>query len=132
MANITGLIQRITNIPGLTQRIKPSELYKTACSMGRGYNFGYNGWKAIGEYLENLSDDIEEPITIDIISICCEYSSADSTGEWWQEYGQYSTIDQGEWAEADNDAKLELIRDYLEYNTSIVCCEDDCIIWQAF
>ena len=26
----------------------------------------------------------------------------------------------------------QAIRDYLEYNTSVVCCEDDCIIWQAF
>lgn len=122
MANFTGLINRVIH----------SDLYHMACRMDRGHNFGYNGWQAIGEYLESLSYDIGEPIEVDIIGICCEYSKADSTEEWWEENGKHSTIDQGEWAEADNDAKLELILGYLEYNTSIVCCKDDCIIWQAF
>ena len=36
------------------------------------------------------------------------------------------------WEDADEDAKLELIRDCLQYNTSVVCCEDDCIVWMAF
>ena len=124
MAKITGLINRVIHL----------DLYHMACRMDRGNNFGYNGWKAIGEYLENLSEDIGEPIEIDIIAICCEYRSADSVDEWWQDYyhGQYTSIDPEEWAEADEDTKLELIRDYLEYNTSVVCCESDCIIWQAF
>ena len=122
----------MANFTGLINRVNPSELYHMACRIDRGEQFGYNGWQAIGEYLENLSDDIGEPIEVDIIGICCEYSKADSTDEWWQEYGEYSTIDPDELEESDDDTKLELIRDYLEYNTSVVCCEDDCIIWQAF
>lgn len=122
----------MANITGLIQRVNPSELYHMACRMDRGHNFGYNGWKAIGEYLENLSDDIGEPIEVDIVGICCDYSKADSAEEWWQDYGKYSTIDPEEWAEADNDAKLGLLRDYLEDRTNVVCCKEDCIIWQAF
>lgn len=122
----------MANITGLVQRVNPSELYHMACRVHRGHNFGYNGWKAIGEYLESLSDDIGEPIEADIIAICCDFSKADSANEWWQEYGQYSTIDPEELEDASEDDKLELIRDYLEYNTSVVCCESDCIIWQSF
>ena len=122
----------MANITGLINRINPSELYNMACRMHRGYNFGYNGWEAIGEYLENLSEEIGEPIEVDIVDICCNYDKADSMSEWWEENGEYSTIDPGEWAESDEDTKLELIREYLEYNTSVVCCEDDCIIWQVF
>ena len=60
--------------------------------------------------------------------------SRDSETAWrcTGNYGEYSTIDPEEWEESDEDAKLELIQDYLEYNTSVVCCESDCIIWQAF
>lgn len=122
----------MANIAGLFQRVNPSELYNMACRMDRGHNFGYNGWKAIGEYLESLSDDIGEPIEIDIITICCDFSKADSVGEWWENYGQYSNIDPEEWENADEDDKLELIREYLEDKTSVVCCKDDCIIWQVF
>lgn len=117
---------------GLIRRVDASELYHMACRMDRGHNFGYNGWQAIGEYLENLSDDIGEPIEVDIIAICCEYSSADNVDEWWSEYGDYCNIDPQEWQEAGEDEKLELIRDYLEDNTIIICCDNDCIIWQAF
>ena len=28
--------------------------------------------------------------------------------------------------------KLKAIEKYLNQNTSVVCCEDDCIIWAAF
>lgn len=122
----------MAKLTGMIQRVGASELYHMACSMDRGEQFGYNGWQAIGEYLEHLGEDIGEPIEVDIVGICCDYASADSTDEWWQEYGEYSTIDPEEWEESDEDAKLELIQDYLEYNTSVVCCEDDCIIWQAF
>ena len=117
---------------GLIQRVNPTELYHMACRMDRGHNFGCNGWQEIGEYLENLSDDMGEPVEIDIIAICCDYASADNVNEWWQAYGQYCTIDPEEWQEADEDDKLELIRDYLEDRTSVVCCKDDCIIWLAF
>lgn len=122
MANITGLINRVSS----------SELYHMACRMDRGHNFGYKGWEAIGEYLEDYSDAIGETVEVDIIGICCDYSKADSVGEWWQDYGQYSNIDPEEWTEASEDDKLGLILDYLEDRTSVVCCEEDCIIWQAF
>ena len=58
----------MANITGLINRVNPSELYHMACRMDRGEQFGYNGWKAIGEYLENLSEDIGEPIEVGIVS----------------------------------------------------------------
>ena len=122
----------MAKLTGMIQRVGASELYHMASRTGRGEQFGYNGWQAIGEYLESLSDDIGELIEVDIVGICCDYASADSTDEWWQENGQYSTINPDEWLEADEDEKLELLRDYLEYNTSVVCCESGCIIWLAF
>ena len=122
----------MANFTGLVHRVNPSDLYHMACRMDRGEQFGYEGWEAIWEYLENLSDEIGEPIEADVIAICCDYAKVDSADEWWEENGQDSTIDAEEWENADEDDKLELIQDYLEYNTSVVCCESDCIIWLAF
>ena len=122
----------MANIAGLIKHVSASELYHMACRMDRGEQFGYEGWEAIGEYLENLSDEIGEPIEVDVIAICCDYASADSTDGWWQDYGQYSTIDPKDWQNSDEEDKLELLRDYLEDRTSVVCCSKDCIIWRAF
>lgn len=112
--------------------INPSDLYHMACRMDRGHNFGYNGWRAIGEYLEELSDGIGEDVEVDIIAICCDYSMVEDVSDWWKEYGVYSDIDSDEWEEMDDDEKLEAIRDYLQDNTSVVICEENLIIWQSF
>lgn len=116
----------------LINTVNPSDLYHMACRMGRGDQFSYEGWNAIGDYLENLSDDIGEDELDDIVGICCEYSMSESVDDFWNEYGEYSSIDPEEWEEMDEEEKLEAIEEYLQDNTSIVCCDENCIIWQAF
>lgn len=116
----------------LIKTISSSDLYHMACRMDCGHNFGYDGWLAIGDYLEQLSDDTGENIEVDIVGICCEYNMSEDVRDWWGGYGDYSGIDSNEWEEMDDDEKLEAIENYLQDNTSIVCCDDDCIIWQAF
>ena len=116
----------------LIQTIIPSDLYHMACKMGRGDAFGYNGWEAIGEHLEQLSDDIGQDVEVDIVGICCDYSMAEGADEWFCEHAQYAAIDPEEWEDMNEEEKIEAIRDYLEENTMVVCCESDMIIWQAF
>lgn len=116
----------------LIQTVNPSDLYHMACRMDRGNQFGYDGWNAIGEYLENLSEDIGEDIEADIIAICCDYTMSESVDDWWTHYGIYSYIDSDDWENMDEEEKLEAIRDYLQDNTSVVTCEENLIIWQAF
>lgn len=116
----------------LIETINSSDLYHMACRMDRGDAFGYKGWNAIGKHLEQLSEDIGEDIEVDIVGICCDYSSADSAEDWWQEHGEYSSIDPTEWEEMDEDEKLQAIEDYLNDHTIVVVCEDGLIIWQTF
>ena len=116
----------------LIETINASDLYHMACRMDRGHNFGYDGWLAIGDYLEQLSDGTGENIEVDIVGICCEYSMSESVADWWKEYGVYSDIDSEEWEEMDDKEKLETIENYLQENTSIVTCQENLIIWQAF
>lgn len=116
----------------LIQTLQASDLYNLACNMGRGNQFGYDGWLAIGDYLEERSEDSGTDVEIDVIAICCDYSVSSDVESWWGEYGQYSDIDAEEWEEMDDEEKLEAIQDYLNENTSVVCCNEDCIIWAAF
>lgn len=116
----------------LINTISSSDLYHMACRMNRAEEFGYKGWNAIGDYLENLSEDLGEDVEVDVIGICCDYSIAEDVNNWWEEHGEYSSIDPEVWEEMDDDEKLEAVEDYLQDRTSIVCCDEDCIIWQAF
>ena len=119
----------------LIETINASDLYNMACSMGRGHNFGYSGWLAIGDYLESLSNDTGENIEIDIIAICCEYSMAESADDAYMEFNHLHGVDlpeEEDWEELTEEEKLSAVQDYLQKNTALVVCENDLIIWQAF
>lgn len=105
-----------------------------AVDYGRLEQFGYKGWRMLAEAMEELSDDIGEDIEVDIVAWCCEYIhaiSADAAFEELQHYSDWS-IDKSEWEEMDDDAKLEVVEEYLQENTRLMVCEDDCIIWASF
>ena len=119
----------------LIETINASDLYHLACKMARGDCYGYNGWKALGNYLEELREDTGEDIEIDIIAICCEYSIAESTEEFFMERQHLHGIDlptMEEWEELEEDEKLGAIEEFLQDRSSVVVCKGNLIIWQAF
>ena len=119
----------------LIQTVSPSDLYHLACKMARGDNFGYKGWRAIGDYLESLSDDLGENIEIDIVAICCEYSMAESADDAYMQYDHLHGVDlpdEEDWEELTEEEKLETIEEFLQDRSSVVVCKGDLIIWQAF
>ena len=95
----------------------------------RRYNrqdqFSYEGLEVLFDYLDNLSDDIGEPIELDVIALCCEYYES-SIDELIENYD----IDVSD--AADKFEKKDIVRDYLTDNT-IVCGEvDNGFIYAAF
>ena len=117
----------------LIQTVYAGELYEIACRMGRGEYFGCKGWQALGEYIESLSDDIGQDIEVDVISICCDYSMVESVDDFVSEFQEFMDyVDPEEWDEMPEDEKLDCINEYLQEKTSVVICENDCIIWQVF
>lgn len=70
--------------------------------MGRGDQFSYEGLIALFDYLEMLEDDIGEPIELDVIALCCEYSEYDNLKEFQNDYGdEYESLD-----DIENDTTL--------------------------
>ena len=116
----------------LIEKISSSDLFHMACRMDRGDQFGYKGWNAIGDYLENLRDDLGEDIEVDIVGTCCDYSMAESIEDAWEQVVKFGNIDDEQWEEMDEKEKLDAIEEYLQDCTSVVICEENCIIWQAF
>ena len=53
---------------------------------GRENSFSYEGLKALYDYLNDLSDDIGEPIEMDVIGFCSEYDEFDSIEEYNKDY----------------------------------------------
>ena len=94
---------------------------------GRSDQFSYEGLEVLFDYLDNLSEDIGEPIELDVVAFCCEYYES-SIEELIDNYN----IDMSEVDEDDPDSIIDVVREYLEYNT-IVCGQvSDGFVYAAF
>ncbi len=80
---------------------------------GRMDQFSYEGLEVLFDYLENLSEDIGEPIELDVVGLCCEYYES-SVQELINNYN----IDVSD-AEGDGDEIEFIVKEYLQENTSL-------------
>ena len=93
---------------------------------GRSEQFSWEGLKSLFDYLDNLSDDTGEPIELDVVALCCDYTE-DSYSNIAKDYSIKLTN-----AEDEDQAK-QIVIDYLQDNTSYVGeGEDDNLVYAAF
>ena len=88
--------------------------------------FGYQALRVIFDYLEQYEQDCNEELELDVIAICCDYSS-----EHYKDIADNYRIDLSE-ADGDEDDEKQIVLDYLNDNT-MVLGETDCeIVYQVF
>ena len=94
--------------------------------MDRHGSFSYDGMQVLFDYLEELSDDLREPIELDVIALCCEYSE-DSAEDIIDNY----RIDVSE-ADGNEEEIKEIVREYLNDNTSVCGETEDGFVYAVF
>ena len=94
---------------------------------GRTDQFSYEGLEVLFDYLDNLSEETGEPIELDVVALCCEYYES-SIEELIDNYN----IDLSEIDEDDPDSTIEVVREYLEDNTSVCGEVSDGFVYAAF
>ena len=92
---------------------------------GRSDQFSYEGLEVLFDYLDNLSEDIGEPIELDVVALCCEYYES-SINEIIDNYD----IDVS--AAADEDEIKAIVEEYLQDNTSVCGEVSDGFVYAAF
>lgn len=60
---------------------------------GRGEQFSYEALRVIFDYLEQLSDEIQEDIELDVIALCCEYAEYESLEELQKDYPDIESME---------------------------------------
>lgn len=103
-----AIVQNINNVSQF------SEAFRLA---GRGDKFSHEGLEVLFDYLEELSEDIGEPIELDVVALCCEYYESSI-----EELIDYYNIDLSEVDKDDPDSIIDVVREYLEYNTHTSVC----------
>ena len=84
------------------------------------------GAEALFDYLDEESYVLGEPIEFDLIALRCEYSE-DTVDDLIDQYD----IDVSD-AEDDEDEKTDIVRGYLERNTTIVGETSDGFVYAVF
>lgn len=56
-------------------------------------NFTYEGKRALFDYLENLEEETGEPIELDPIALCCEYTEYDNLMALKVDYSDIKSMD---------------------------------------
>ena len=93
---------------------------------GRGRQFSYEGLEVLFDYLENVSDDIGEPFELDVVGLCCDYAES-SIEDLIEQYD----IDVSD-ADGDEDEIKSIVKDYLEYHTSVCGEVSDGFVYAVF
>ena len=94
---------------------------------GRMDQFSYEGFEVLFDYLHDLSEDIGESIELDVVALCCDYYES-SIEELIDNYN----IDMSEVDEDDPDSIIEVVREYLEDNTSVCGQVNGGFVYAAF
>lgn len=75
------------------QTISRTDFHDAFRDMGRGKQFSYEGKNALLDYLEELEDGTGEPIELDVIALCCDYTEYDNLEAFQSDYGdEYKNI----------------------------------------
>lgn len=102
----------------LVKKVSFNDFLEEFKEYGREDNFSYQGKKALFEYLNELEEDLGEPMELDIIAICCDFTEYESLEEFNDDYGY--TIDD-----------IDSINDIYDY-TIVIPIDDESFIIQDF
>ena len=119
----------------IVQSINSAHQFREAFrSAGRADQFSYQGLEVLFDYLDQLSDDMGEPIELDVVGLCCGYSE-DSINDLLSNYNIEVDLDSCN-DDQDQDEveeiKREAVREHLEENTTVCGETSDGFVYAAF
>jgi len=88
-------------------------------------NFSYDALLLLFDYLEDVAGDLQEPIELNVIALCCDYTESD-----YLSIAQDYMIDL---TDAEEDEQMDLVKEYLQDNTILIGETTDCnFLYQNF
>ena len=87
-------------------------------------NFSYKGLRFLFAYLDDCYTE-ENPLKLDVIGLCCEFSEYKNTEEFLKDYsGQHSTLKEVKELNETKDFK-EVIEEEINDKTTLIKFDDD-------
>lgn len=104
------------SIMAIVQTLSKSSFIDAFKQSSRKDQFSYEALKAIFDYLEEYSDSTGEPVELDIVAICCEWSEAH-----WSDIAREYSIDLNDFADdEDDDERIQAVYEFISDNTTVL------------
>lgn len=86
----------------------------------RGDHFSYEGYKALYDYLDQLSDSDGEDYHVDVIDFCCYFTEYGDWAEVYEQYGYSYDNNDLDWYDIDQNDFIKWVKD----RTNAIECYD--------
>lgn len=70
----------------IKQTVSAYDVIEQAKAMNKIDNFGHDGWRALFQCLEGLSDETGDDIELDIVAWCCDFTRFESVEDYNSQY----------------------------------------------
>lgn len=100
----------------IVQTLSKSSFIDAFKQSSRKDQFSYEALEAIFDYLEEYSDSTGEPVELDIVGICCEWSEAH-----WSDIAREYSIDLNDFVDdEDDDERIQAVYGFISDNTTVI------------
>lgn len=87
---------------------------------GRENHFSYEGFNALYDYLDEYSDEMNEPFEVDVIALCCDFTEYSDWEELYNNYS-YSYNDKSKtFEELEEDGELDNFKEWVQDRTTVI------------
>lgn len=112
----------------IVQTLSKSSFIDAFKQSSRKNQFSYGALSAIFDYLEEYSDSTGEPVELDIVAICCEWSEAH-----WSDIAREYSIDLNDYVDdEDDDNRIDAVYEYLSNNSTALDLGDGSFVYIQF
>lgn len=91
---------------------------------GREDYFSYEGFKALYDYLEELSECTGEDFEIDVIALCCDFTEYESWEKIYNDYSYSYNNKSKTFEELEEDGELDDFKEWVQNRTTVIECPD--------
>lgn len=77
----------------------------------RGDHFSYEGYNALYDYLDELSEDMGEDFHVDVIALCCDFTEYESWEALYNEYTYSYNNEEESWEDTDHGQFMDWVYD---------------------
>jgi|TARA_R110002074_G_scaffold328165_1_gene498656 hypothetical protein len=77
----------------IIQTVNSSQFHAEFHAYNRAQQFSYEAREALFDHLEELSESTDEPVVLDVICLCCEWTEYSCIGEVIDNYNHVQSIE---------------------------------------